>query len=177
MRCPVVASSQDAGCRISLRQALGHSGASVLQHVLSMVLSWPKWWWFWCYIRLQSLLPPTGAQSPQVSASARRRPAVSCHWVLSRDCFRNFLAPLIKLQIIRSEVPRTAFFAPFLPPTICKSSITPLCHAALQIRFQNTAFFLQRAFPVLSEISHSPWLCSWQSLQHVYNTLHNLAMR
>lgn len=44
----------------------------------------------------------------------------------------------------------------FLPLAFCKSSITLLCHPALQICFQKAAFFLQRSFPVLSKISQSP---------------------
>lgn len=77
---------------------LGCVGASVLQRALSIVLSWLKLQWCWGYIRLRSLLPPARAQSPQVPASACRSHAVSYQWVLSRYCFRDFLASMIKLQ-------------------------------------------------------------------------------
>lgn len=124
----------------------------------------------WDFIRLKSLFLPARA-----CRSQHQDTGPCC--VLSAGDVTILVKGLLGLCDTFIGVHEQMYLLLFLPLAFCKSSITLLCHAALQICFQKAAFFLQRSFPVLSKISQSPWLCSWQSLQHVYNTLHNLAKR
>lgn len=162
------------GCRtwlLQLQRSLwGHAGASVLWCGLSMVLSCLKGW-------LCGTLSGSNRCShlPEPAGPSIRTQALCCILSVGAEqiLVQGLLDPCDKVIGIHEQM----YLLLFLPLAFCKSSITLLCHTALQICFQNAAFFLQRSFPVLSKISQSPRLCSWQSLQHVYNALHNLAMR